>query len=128
MFLFDLWSMHSDVRQAIYALDGDGYSATFFDNSHLFGGPHWSLANPAQPAGTIERAGLGALHRSDWTAEWIWRFRKMLPQALREAVRQTPAHWHGGDVEALQLRLRARLAAMESIVEETALRTSLGAV
>ena len=117
MFIFDVWAIHTDRRQALFCLRGSKLVPTFFDNSHLFGGPHWQSANPQIYPFMLQRV---AMHWQQETGEadgWITRMQSLIPAALERAIGQIPACWFEGNLQVLMTRLLYRLDELHTLVE-----------
>ncbi len=116
MFLFDVWALHTDSRQALFTSRDDGFYPTFFDHSHLFGGPHGNVSTFAVDGRMLQRLALRSYQQSSLHEAWIVKMEKILPTALKQAVVETPDDWYPGDVKLLSAMLLDRLENLSSLV------------
>lgn len=70
MFIFDVFAMHRDRRQVLFRIELDGLHPTFFDNSHLFGGPSGLKGDILIDGRLSQQIALGQ-HNAFLREEWI---------------------------------------------------------
>ena len=125
MFVFDVWAMHADTRQAVFDIKRDGLEATFIDHGQLFGGAQWILGEPVLDTRCVRRSFLQAPDLSYWLENWIQRLQWVIPDALEHAFTHLPAAWYCGDLQHLKQHLLARLANLQALTIQALYRLSL---
>ncbi len=105
IFVFDVWAMHNDSRQAVFDIAASGLNATFIDNGEILGGEHWSVTVPRIDAHIVRRAILNLANLTEQINSWITRLEAALPSALTFALEQLPPTWYHANIEALRGKL-----------------------
>jgi hypothetical protein len=118
MFIFDVWADHRDKRQAIFAETGNGFTATFIDNTHLFGGvtrndPYWRVR-----LSSVEIVALSAALEEGLIEYWIRTMRRALPAALDLTLSLLPLEWRETQMRdgGFQSKFSDRLQRLEDLV------------
>lgn len=122
IFIFDVLMMHADRRQALFTCKADGLYPTFFDHSHLFGGPKRSIQEPFVDGSLLQQIALCSYQDVAWREAWITRMETIVPRALTMAIAETPKEWFDGDLMRLRDTLLIRLEHLRDLVEATVTR------
>lgn len=117
MFIFDVFAMHRDRRQVLFRIEQDGLHPTFFDNSHLFGGPSGLTGEIFLDGRLSQQIAAFGRHNVFLCEEWIKQMRAVVPAALQVAVARTPINWFAGDLSQLVDVLLVRLDSLPTLVE-----------
>ncbi len=120
MYLFDVWTKHTDCRQALFLkhLESKTFQAVFIDHGHLFGGPSWSM-EASIGAGMYLDATVydPPFPRADVEA-WISRFQTKAPPCLETVREKMPPEWYNfNNIEALIASLCLRLGKLPELFE-----------
>ncbi len=118
MFIFDVWAVHTDVRQALYRKNGATLVPTFIDHGHLFGGPYWQSEKINISGHFLQKIALDASQHKQSVARWIATMQSILPLSLDHAITLVPATWYTGDVDHLRTRLNQRLGMLPLLVAQ----------
>lgn len=119
MLIFDTWAMHADQRQALFTMKGSKLAPTFFDNSHLFGGPHWRGTNTHVYPSLLHKVAFQQHLDTQESEIWVARMEEVIPSVLEHAVAQTPSEWFVGDIQILVAQLIDRLQSLRSLATST---------
>lgn len=117
MFVFDVWAMHADRRQALFRVQKRGIFPTFVDNSHLFGGAYGKQTKPLIDGGLVQRCAFDLYKKGQMNEFWFQRMESTIPSALQAAARRTPLEWYSGQISALVDLLLNRLRSLRPLVE-----------
>lgn len=117
MFIFDVWAMHADSRQALFSLEGSELYPIFFDHSHLFGGPAGRTNKPFIDGRLLQRIALASFKDGVLHEQLIKRMEDILPHALHEVINETPVHWFSGELHTLEASLLNRLDSLRPLVD-----------
>lgn len=117
MLIFDVWAIHTDRRQALFTLEGPKLFPTFFDNSHLFGGPNWQSTKPHVYPTLLQKIALKRHRESHETEEWVTRMQEVIPPLFERVVKQTPGEWFEGDIQAISARFLKRLKELPFLLQ-----------
>lgn len=130
IFLFDVWAMHTDYRQALFFADQGSMHMIFIDHGHLFGGPFWSKVEPFFGNRMMQSFAVQDAARAGTVDAWIDRMHQVLPSTLQTAISRVPTHWYAGDIQRLHTMLRKRLQLMPTLaasaLQSTRLRVQSG--
>ncbi len=126
MYLFDVWAMQVDNRQAIFTPDPHAkmLRATFIDNGHLFGGPDWKHTPRRFAPCHRDRYLYSGLWDKGAVRSWTKKLKDHLPSGLLSATALIPADWHAGDLSGLTEALLLRLATLPILFAEHSLEQS----
>lgn len=117
MFLFDVWSMHADSRQALFTLEDDQLVPIFFDHGHLFGGPDGKTCKPVVDGRLLQQIALRSAQEDGSLDVWIERMQSTLPAALDLALADLPAAWAPDSFLELRPVLLSRLRSLRTLTE-----------
>lgn len=127
IFTFDIWSMHADRRQALFLTKKGRFQIVFIDNSHLFGGPHWSPSMMERHSRSdssrrclweADHVVMRSLGEQDELDEWILRMQLLLPEAIDSISESVPAEWYSGCIRTLCRVLHQRLTCLDLLTSE----------
>lgn len=116
MFIFDVWAMHADSRQALFSLEGSELYPTFFDHSHLFGGPAGRTTKPFIDGRLLQTIALESFKEGGLHEQVIQRMEDVLPHALHEVLSRIPVNWFSGELNMLEVSLLHRLHSLRPLV------------
>ena len=123
MYLFDVWAMHQDQRQALFVRNPitRALRGTFVDNGHLCGGPEWKPHSGRSEACHREKSIYTGLWKHKAVQGWTRIFQRVIPRELSGISEHIPRHWYSGDLESLCASLSSRLNHLPSIFEQSSL-------
>lgn len=110
IFLFDLWAMHTDARQALYYESEGRLKMLFIDHGHIFGGPNWADRQYFIDGRMLQKFAAQDFFQHDAANRWITKMQRVLPSALETAIKDIPTNWYSGDIDALQRTFLKRLS------------------
>lgn len=116
IFIFDVWAMHADSRQALFDCHEGGLNATFFDHSHLFGGPSGLTTDHFIDGRLLQQLALFSYARGDCHETLILNMENAFPEALMCALARVPKEWFSTDHEDLIAMLLRRLEQLRFLI------------
>ena len=116
MFVFDVWALNTDCRQALFEVTAAGLRATFIDHGSLFGGASWQEAALRIDTRCSRRAVLNAPDLASRLEDWVLRMQYVIPGAFADALDQLPEGWSYGDVTHLRSVFLRRLRRLRDYI------------
>ena len=121
MLVLDLWTNHTDNRQAIFLQSAETglTSAVFIDNGHLFGGPYGQEQQRRGAALSLDRRVYGDPSLKKTLRRWLLRISSIEDGVLLRLARCIPAEWMSEEYLSQVLsQLRTRQIALSQLLQE----------